>query len=382
MLRTTRPRRRDPPSAVRRLGRPRTIRTGVRFVGLTLVAAAALAVPAARASGEAGSIVYFAQGEQLASVSRPASSLEATLRRLLAGPSLVERRRELRTYIPVGTELRSTSVSAGVATVDLGVGFVAGTRPDELRARLAQVVYTATAMHGVTSVRLLIKGGVPLGLFPGVNAAVQLTPRSLSTPNVTAPRPVPEPNAPARDSTRRYQRRLAELGYLAPDHVDGRLGPLTRTAVIGFQKWTGLRPDGRLGGATRRALARASRPKPIRHGESGSRFEVLLDRQLVLAIRNGRVVRAVPVSTGKRSTPTPSGSFRVVTKHARWWSSPFGEWLLWAVPFVGGVAFYQSPEVPPQASSHGGVRVPAYDAAWLYRFASVGTRVAVIARSR
>ena len=63
------------------------------------------------------------------------------------------------------------------------------TAVDTTLARLDQVVSTVTAVPGVTSVRLLINGGTPLGLFPGVDATVPADARALATPNVPATRP-------------------------------------------------------------------------------------------------------------------------------------------------------------------------------------------------
>ena len=110
-------------------------------------------------------------------------------------------------------------------------------------------------------------------------------------------------------------------------------------------------------------------------------MEVLLDRQVVLAIQDNQVVRAVDTSTGKPSTPTTVGSFTVYAKYPRWWSTPFREWLLWAAPFDEGIAMHQFPDVPPFAASHGCVRINQADAKWLFDFVSVGTPVVVMARS-
>jgi lipoprotein-anchoring transpeptidase ErfK/SrfK len=115
------------------------------------------------------------------------------------------------------------------------------------------------------------------------------------------------------------------------------------------------------------------RPRPA--------VEVLLDRQLVLAIQDDRVVRALPTSTGAPGTPTPTGDFRVQAKHATWWSKPFGQWLPLAMPFSSGAAIHEAADVAPQAASHGCVRLAPWDAEWLYAFASVGDRVTVVARS-
>jgi lipoprotein-anchoring transpeptidase ErfK/SrfK len=108
---------------------------------------------------------------------------------------------------------------------------------------------------------------------------------------------------------------------------------------------------------------------------------VLIDRQVALLIVDNKVLRAISVSSGKPSTPTPPGNYKVYAKIARWWSVPFREWLPWAVPFVGGIAFHQFNIVPTYAASHGCVRQPVAVARMTYDFAEIGMPVRVIARS-
>jgi hypothetical protein len=189
------------------------------------------------------------------------------------------------------------------------------------------------------------------------------------------------PRVRTSTKTHKLQRRLADLGYLNPAHVDGKMGEETSFAVTAFQKWSGLLRTGVAGPATIKALARAVRPPPIGTG-TGKRVEVLLDRQLALLIDGGRVVFTIAVSTGKGSTATPTGSFHVFRKEVESWSQPFHVWLPWASYFVGGIAFHQYEDVPAEAASHGCVRVPRYDAELLYQFASLGTPVHVLATSR
>lgn len=341
-------------------------------------------VVALGAAGQASAATRatFVQGEQNVVAVRPGDGLEATMRALLAGPTPAERGRQIRTYIPAGTPLLGVSQEGPVATVDFGRRLVDGDDGDAILARLSQVVGSATSVPGVRSVRVLIEGGVPLGLFPGVNATVPLSPSILRTPDVRPPAPTRTPDQKPTNSVRDAQQRLADLGYLLPGDVDGQAGPGTAAAVTAFQKWEGLGRDGVLGPRTLARLRAASRPTPRTAGASGRRVEVLIDRQLALAIEGGRVVRALHVSTGKPSTPTPTGSYTVYAQFPRWWSTPFREWLLWASPFVGGVALHQFPDVPVYAASHGCVRVPEANARWLFTFVSVGTPVRVIASSR
>ena len=163
--------------------------------------------------------------------------------------------------------------------------------------------------------------------------------------------------------------------------LDGRLGPSTANAVLGFQKWERLDRTGLLDAPTKLRLKTASRPSPLTQGAPGKRAEIFLDRQVALLIDNNEVVRAIPVSTGKPSTPTPPGDYRVYAKIPRWWSTPFREWLPWALPFVGGIAFHQFGDVPVFPASHGCVRQSTTVARWTFDFATVGMPVKVISRS-
>jgi lipoprotein-anchoring transpeptidase ErfK/SrfK len=361
--------------------------TALRFAAL-LAVIFALAGVSAGAAGTAPSVkVFFAQGEQLVAVQRPGVSVQDALTGLVAGPTSAESAQSMRTYVPPGTRVRSVTMNGTVAVVDLGATFLQGTATDTTLARLDQVVSTVTSVPGVTAVQVLINGGTPIGLFPGVDATVPLTREALATPNVPSTAPAPPPTGPVSASTRSVQERLAALGYLLPGSVDGQNGPATQTAVVAFQKWQGLPRTGQADARTRKVLSTAKRPTPIRSGSKGTRVaagrrvEVLIDRQLVLAIQDNQVVRAIDVSTGKPSTPTPTGAFSVYAKYPKWWSTPFREWLLWASPFTGGIAMHQYPDVPTYAASHGCVRVTQYDAQWVFDFVSVGTPVAVLARS-
>jgi hypothetical protein len=176
------------------------------------------------------------------------------------------------------------------------------------------------------------------------------------------------------------QRKLVQLGYLPAGGVDGIFGGESRAAVIAFQKWKRLARDGIPGPVTQKALASAKRPTPRRKGP-GTRIEILLDRQLLLFVRNGWVARTLHVSTGRRGFRTPAGDYAVLRKRRKSRSIPYKVWLPWASYFVRGVAIHQSKNVPVAPVSHGCVRVPVYDAVWLFRRTPVGTPVTVLKKS-
>jgi peptidoglycan hydrolase-like protein with peptidoglycan-binding domain len=171
------------------------------------------------------------------------------------------------------------------------------------------------------------------------------------------------------------------LGYLLPGADDGRFGPATQNAILAFQKWERLNRTGLLDSRTKSRLAAAAHPSPLTHGGTGKRAEILLDRQVTLLINNDKVVRTIAVSSGKPSSPTPPGDYHVYAKIPRWWSVPFREWLPYALPFVGGIAFHEFGDVPAYAASHGCVRQSPTVASWTYAFAFVGMPVKVIFRS-
>jgi len=325
--------------------------------------------------------VYFLKGEQLFRVSRSGASPGDAVRQLVKGPTAREARGEIRTYVPRGTTVRKVSVSQGIVTVDLGSRFAAGSDASSRLARLAQLVATATARDRSLRVQLLVQGKKVSGVFPGVPTESPITYRYLKTPSKPVPKPTREKQLPVDPALRLVQRRLIALGYLPAGSADGQLGPMTQEAILAFQKWERLDRTGVVDTPTKTRLPKAARPTPRSRPATGRRAEILLDRQLALLIENNRVVTAIAVSSGKPSTPTPPGHFKVYAKIPRWWSTPFREWLPWALPFDGGIAFHQYALVPAYPASHGCVRqVPAV-ARMTYDFAQVGMPVDVIARS-
>lgn len=329
---------------------------------VTVVGAAlALASPAAPSAGGLRSEVWFLRDGNAVPVERAAPGIPGIVRSLLAGPTRHERTRGLRTSIPSGTVLRDLRVERRVVTVDLAARFVAGRDEASLRARVGQVVRTVRAIPGVVGVRVRIEGGVPVGLFPGYDL------------RRVVEDPLPEEPAPG---LRGVQQTLADLGFLAPTGVTGAPGDETAVAVLAFQKWTGLPRTGVLDDATTSAILQATRPEPVLR-RPGKRVEILLGRQVALAIVDNRVERVFHISSGSGGR-TPSGAFRVYRKERMSWSVPFSTWMPFANYFVGGIALHAYPSVPAYPASHGCVRMTARDAPLMYAFATYGTPVDVI----
>jgi Sporulation and spore germination len=173
-----------------------------RSVLALFLLASALSSSATASPGAAPVKVAFLQGEQVVYVDRPGSTLQqAMTAALVAGPTKSEGARKIKTQIPSGTALRAVSLKDRVATIDLGEKFANGTRFDSLSARVVQVVLTATRFPNVRAVRLLVKGGTPLGLFPASSRFIRSPPRALRR-RTSRRRPHRRLNLPAPNRTR------------------------------------------------------------------------------------------------------------------------------------------------------------------------------------
>lgn len=95
------------------------------------------------------------------------------LRALLASPTpgQSEGTPALSSAIPSDTVAHSVEMDGGTAVVDLSTEFASGGGSFSMRARLAQVVYTLTAIDGVTGVRFEIEGE-PTTVFGGEGVIV------------------------------------------------------------------------------------------------------------------------------------------------------------------------------------------------------------------
>lgn len=90
--------------------------------------------------------------------------------------------------------------------------------------------------------------------------------------------------------------------------------------------------------------------------------------QAFAAYESGRLVRWGPVSTGRKETATPEGSFNLTWRARSRRSTDNADWLLeWYFNFVNerGVSFHLF-DLPGYPASHACVRLLLRDAQWLY----------------
>jgi lipoprotein-anchoring transpeptidase ErfK/SrfK len=122
-----------------------------------------------------------------------------------------------------------------------------------------------------------------------------------------------------------------------------------------------------------RALAKGKGRFTVRHPEHGKHVEADLSRQVIALIRGSKVERIYPVSSGKPSTPTVLGSFRVYSKTPGY----NAKGMYFSSYFIRGFAVHGYAEVPIFAASHGCVRVPIPDAVPIYNWLKLGDIVDV-----
>jgi hypothetical protein len=171
---------------------------------------------------------------------------------------------------------------------------------------------------------------------------------------------------------RLLEQRLVELHYRLVDTTDGRYDDRTADAVVAFHKVQRMPRTFSVSAATWRALADPVVPRP-RGDWRGRHFEVDQTRQVAMVVVDGEITDIFHVSTGKPSTPTRDGSFRVQRKIAGYSANR----LYYPSYFDGNRALHGWPEVPTYAASHGCVRIPYWNALWVYGLAPIGTRVLV-----
>ena len=112
----------------------------------------------------------------------------------------------------------------------------------------------------------------------------------------------------------------------------------------------------------------------VRHPDHGKHVEADLSRQVLALIqRRARSSASTRSSSGKPSTPTVRGSFRVYSKTPGLQRQ--GDGLL--DYFIRGYAIHGYAEVPVFAASHGCLRVPIPDAVSIYRWIRIGDIVDV-----
>jgi peptidoglycan hydrolase-like protein with peptidoglycan-binding domain len=168
------------------------------------------------------------------------------------------------------------------------------------------------------------------------------------------------------------QSELNALHYVVP--LDGSFDEATGRALIAYRKLTGLQLVPSTNVHVFELLQRGAGSFNVRYRSDGRHVEADLTRQVLAEIEpHGRVRAIYTMSSGKPSTPTVVGRFRVYSKTP----GVNAEGMVDSNYFIRGYAIHGYPEVPTYAASHGCLRVPIPNAAAIYGWVQTGTAVDV-----
>src|SRR3954470_21656651 len=170
---------------------------------------------------------------------------------------------------------------------------------------------------------------------------------------------------------RLLQTQLGALGYVVgqPGLYDAR----TARAVLAFRKVTGMRRTEIASSDVFARLARGGGRFRVGLPSHGKHVEADLSRQVIALIRGSKVERIYPVSSGKPSTPTIKGHFKVYRKSP----GTNAKGMYMSSYFIRGYAIHGYPSVPVFPASHGCLRVPLSEAVSIFNWLSFGDIVDV-----
>jgi hypothetical protein len=172
------------------------------------------------------------------------------------------------------------------------------------------------------------------------------------------------------------QDELARLRYEVP--VSGRFDEATGRAVLAFRKVAGLERVESANAGVFQRLRDGAGHFHVRYPGDGNHIEGDLSKQVLVEVgRHGRVRRIFTMSSGKPSTPTVLGRFRVYSKTP----GTNSEGMVDSNYFIRGYAIHGYAEVPPYAASHGCLRIPIPNAAAVYAWVQLGYPVDVYTES-
>jgi hypothetical protein len=169
---------------------------------------------------------------------------------------------------------------------------------------------------------------------------------------------------------RMLQRGLKRLGY-AGFQQTGYYGPGTARAVLAFRKVNRMPRIGYASSLVFRKVFERRGTFRLKYPRAGKHVEADISRQVLVLAKNGKAQRIYHTSSGKASTPTVLGSFRVYRKDAG--TNSHG--MVHSSYFIGGYAIHGYHSVPTYPASHGCLRVPIPSAWNIYTWIDYGTRV-------
>jgi lipoprotein-anchoring transpeptidase ErfK/SrfK len=167
------------------------------------------------------------------------------------------------------------------------------------------------------------------------------------------------------------QQRLNALHIFVPQ--SGVYDTYTGLAIDAYHRLLGHGVSQSLDAATVSGLLAGVGTFHVRYPKDGTHVEGDLSRQLLALINGSRVVWIYPISSGKPSTPTVLGRFRVYYRVPGY--LPDG--MYFSSFFFRGYAIHGYNPAPDYPASHGCMRLPIIDAISVYNWVKFGDWVDV-----
>jgi hypothetical protein len=167
------------------------------------------------------------------------------------------------------------------------------------------------------------------------------------------------------------QQRLNALHVFVPQ--SGVYDAYTGLALDAYHRLLGHGVSQSLDAATVSELLNGVGTFHVRYPKDGTHVEGNLSRQLIAEISGSRVVWIYPISSGKPSTPTILGRFRVYYRVPGY--LPDG--MYYSSFFFRGYAIHGYNPAPDYPASHGCMRLPIIDAISVYNWVNYGDWVDV-----
>ena len=167
-------------------------------------------------------------------------------------------------------------------------------------------------------------------------------------------------------AVRLLQRGLRRLRYAAGD--SGVYDAATARAVMAWRKVTHRRRSYAADRGVLRAVLAGRGAWRVRHPRDGRHVEADLSLQAMALVDGRRVVRVQHISSGKPSTPTVLGRYRVYRKDP----GTNSQGMVHSSYFIRGYAIHGYVSVPAFGASHGCLRVPIPDAWAIYSWLRLG----------
>jgi hypothetical protein len=165
---------------------------------------------------------------------------------------------------------------------------------------------------------------------------------------------------------RLLQKGLAKLRYVTSR--SGVYDDATARAVMAWRKVAGMARTFSASQSVVRGVLAGRGTFRVRYPRHGHHAEADLSRQVLALIDRGGVRRIYHMSSGKPSTPTVLGTFRVYRKSPG--TNSHG--MVHSNYFIGGYAIHGYASVPAYAASHGCLRVPIPNAWSIYSWLRMG----------